>query len=579
MGSPARQALLWILLSLPAGAAYSVETTPTEHLARAEQAFAQRRYHDVLGDLQHVPETHELAPRAQFLRAYAHYQLGALDRAEGLLAGLEDSPEIGLLRGMVAYGRGAFDKALTRLKRVTDTGQQPWSATAEKLTQRVRADADRARDHRFAALIKQVEKDLKTLHFSAARRTLAEAERLKPRQLMASYYRGYMAYKQMRYKRAARHLRQALAIDANDGWSRYMLALTQSESGDLPAARTALTQLRSGAKDPQLRHRAREALELLDSPGEQRRSGLTVFGELGSGLDTYPAYFFEDSTVPYEASWELHAVARASYQHWFARAIKGIAGASVFERAYAKGGERYEQTEVDGWGTLSLVRERFNAALSYSYALFLYGHSPVSSAHGGHLSFNYALRSWLWLVTAGRVVGRPIHDVDYDYLPWLDVGATAGARLIRGRLTVELSYDLARAWAVRVGGTPKSGKSGRKPQEPEPIRDYTNIGHGPYLWARVRLPWRMQIFGGIGLIHRPFDTPSSQGTTVYGPREDLTLSSQLELTRRFPAGFELALRFESVDNFSNLEEDVDGSNRNYTRRLAGAAVRWTWPPK
>lgn len=577
------------MLSLPAGAAYSDETTPTELLARAEQAFAERRYRDVLGDLQQVRAGHELAPRARFLRAYAHYQLGELDRAEALLGSLGDSAEIGLLRGMVAYGQGAFDKALTRLKRVTDTGQQPWSTTAEKLTQRVRADADRARDHRFTALIKQVEQDLKARRFSAARRTLAEADKLKPRQLMTSYYRGYMAHKQMRYKRAAKHLRRALAIDARDGWSRYMLALTQSESGDVPAARTSLAQLRTEAKDPQLRRRAREALEQLESPGEQRRSGLTVFGELGSGLDTNPAYINEDSAEPHEASWELHVAARASYQHWFSRAIKGVVGAGVFERAYAKGGERYEQTAITGWGTISLVRQRYNAALSYSYALFMYGHSPLSSDHGGHLSFNYALRSWLWLVTAARVVSRPVHDEVYSYLPWLDVGAMAGARLIRGRLTVELSYDLARSWgdAILIEADNQSGPGGGSgsgnPNKEWRISDYTNLGHGPYLWARLRLPWRLQLFAGVGLTHRPFDNTSSwtaqQKTTTYGPREDVTLSAQAELTHRFPAGFEVAMRFESVDNFSNITSDEWGADRDYARRLAGLAVRWTWPPQ
>jgi len=579
------QALLCAVLLLPASVEAG-EVDAADWLTRAEQAFAQRRFRDVLGALQEVPEQHALAGRARFLRAYAHYQLGELDQADALLTRLDASAEVSLLRGMVAYGQGRFDQADRLLRQVIDSGQQPWSSTATKLADRVRADAKRAQDHRFAALLKRARAALEGMRLDEARRALDEAEQIKPGQLMPSYYRGLLAYRQMRYKRAEQHLRRALEIDPRDGWSEYMLALTLSESGDPPAARVALARLCEQASDNQLRLRARQALHLLEGPGEQRRSGPLVTLELGTGLDTNPAYIDERPAELDEASLELHAAARGAYQFWLSRSFKGIVGASIFERAYAKGGERFEQTEISGWATLSLVRERFNAGLSYSYALFMYGHSPLSSSHGGHLTFNLAVRSWLWLVSAARVVARPVHDEVYSYLPWLDAGGAVGLRLIGSWLTAELSYDLSRSWAdtILTDHLETIGKGKNATTLKVRITsDYSQLSHGPYLWARARLPWRLFGLAGVGLVQRAFDSPglrvSARESSTIGPRNDLMLTAQAELARRFPAGFEIALRFESVDNFSNLTLDEWGQDRTYSRRLAGLLVRWNWPPQ
>jgi tetratricopeptide (TPR) repeat protein len=570
-----------------------VQAEQTDLVIQAEQAFEQGQYEEVLQLLSAASEKEHLSRQVRFLQAYALFHLKRLEQAAALLDAMlaqQFSARVALLRGLVAFARQQWPSAQKHLQAVIDAGEEPYVVTAKEMIGRVE-EAIRRQHHEA---LRSGKKHLEAGRLDEAERDLERAEQALPGQVETRYYSGYLAYKRKKYLAARRLLHEALGIDAGDEWSRYMLAMTELELKEEKSATTRLEELASTAKKRRVRKVAQEALARLEAARRRERpSGPFVRLELGSGLDTNPGYIDEISAE--RSGLELHAAAQLEYQHWLARHVRGRIGLSGFERGYGSGGGRSnEQTEGATWATLGWSGPRFDAALSYSYSLLLYGHEPLYSEHGGYLELGHLLGKWFRVEGVGRISRRVVHDQDYDYLRALVAGGTLGARFHRSWLTLGAGYEMVRQWAdpmLVVEQKTETGGQGSGPGGPPTTiqytlstrTDYTLVGHGPFVWSRLRLPWRLALQVGVGIQWRLFDNAgtvanSHSGTIEsFGPRRDLRISLEGELVRSFASGVQLALRLESVDNRSSLAQDEWGLDRTYSRWLAGLALRWIYP--
>lgn len=580
---------LAFLLALPRLAV----ALPPGVVERAQRDFDAGRYEQVLSALDGITDDDPGAEEARFLQAYAHFKLGHLDRAEQLLDALlarRFTARCGLLHGMLAFKRRNFRVALARLEAVQETGEQPWSTTAAGLLDRVREEGLEA-EQEFSDAIARAKQAIETGRFAAAIRHLGAADRAIPKQHLPLYYRGLIAFKRKQLDEAERLLLDALAIEPADGWSQYMLALTVSASGREKKARPVLERL-ARAKDPELKKVAREALARLDRPRPPSRpqSRLLAGLELGSGLDTNPYYVDELATPLEDASLAVQVGGRLAYLRALSRGLRLDVGLRGLERAYAVGGQGVEQTEVGAWAGMLFDMGRGEGGVHFNYALLLYGHEPLFSIYTASVQAGYPLLPWLRALAAGRVSWRAVLDVDRRYLEALQAGGLAGLRLSWRRLVLEVLYEVYREWAEPVpsalGVTETKGPGPQQVVVYELDTDYSQLGHGPLLWAKLTLPWRLTLTAGAGLQQRLFEAGDTLSWDASGveqrqdldPRRDLRVFASAELSRQLPLGFQLALAFESLDNLSSLSiTDPVSIDRTFSRRQVMLVARWGWP--
>jgi tetratricopeptide (TPR) repeat protein len=559
-------------------------------LSEAQSAFDAGRFREALELVQRVPDDHARARDAHFLQAYTLYKLARLDEAEALLEKLlaqETTPQVGMLMGMVSYGQAKWDQARRHLKAVIEAGVEPWDASARKLLKRVEVEREIAVGQAHDDAIKTAKQLLKARRYAEAEQALDRAEALRPGHYLTRYYRGFLAYQRERYPRAVERFTESSAIAPRDSWSRYMLALSLAEVGRPSRARTLLTALVDSADDAKVRDLSRRALTLLDNPRADARGGPTVILEFGTGLDTNPAYI--DELPDLEPSMELHLAALAGYQRWLTSALQGTVGLKAFERTYAVGGERYEQTDIAAWGSLSVVLDRFSLDFGYSYGLFLYGHEPLLSLHSIELSSSFAVTAGLRIIASAMSGWQLVHDDERRHLEAVRGGGHLLARWGKGPFVLEGGYGMARSlsepviWTRDLVIAQGPGPNAPTTTIPDAIvttTDYSLLEHGPLLWGQVELPWRLSFQAGAGLWWRLFDASETESNThtgaseVYDPRRDLRLTGMAEIARALPAGLEVALRFESVNNLSSFTTSSRGVDFNYTRYLVGGVLRW-----
>jgi tetratricopeptide (TPR) repeat protein len=580
--------LLMAFLLLPGASLAAPDTA--QALVEAQAAFDAGRFKEALELARQVPEDHALARDARFLRAYTLYKLARLEEAERLLQALwaeRAAPEVGMLMGMVTYGQAKWDQARRHLKAVIDAGVAPWDASARKLLVRVEAEQEIAKGQAFDEAIGQAKKLLQAERYSEAGKALERAEAIRPGHHLTRYYRGYLAYQRQRYSTAVKRFTESSAIAPRDSWSRYMLALSLAEMGRPSRARTLLTGLVDATDNPKVRDLSRRALTLLDNPRADARGGPTMILELGTGLDTNPAYI--DELPDLAPSMELHVAALAGYQRWLTGALQATVGLKAFERTYAVGGQRYEQTDLSAWGALSIVLDRFSLDLGYSYSLFLYGHEPLLSLHAIDVGSSFAVTSGLRVIAAAMSGWQVVHDDARRHLEALRAGGHLLARWGKGPVVLEGGYGFGRSlsdqvvWTrdlVLAKGPGINAPATTIPDAITTTTDYSLMEHGPLLWGQLELPWRLVFQAGAALQWRLFDASETESNShtgaseTYDPRRDLRLTGMAELTRALPAGLEIALRFESVNNFSSFDLESRGIDFNYARYLAGGILRW-----
>ncbi|MFH1131486.1 MAG: tetratricopeptide repeat protein [Pseudomonadota bacterium] len=135
------------------------------------------------------------------------------------------------------------------------------------------------------------------------------------------------------------------------------------------------------------------------------------------------------------------------------------------------------------------------------------------------------------------------------------------------------------------GGGGTGGNDGRAivKRSVEVFTDYTRWGHGPFVWAKIVLPWKFALVlsarGQIWLFDSQDKVPDQDGisTVTLDQRQDFQLNVSGEILRPIAHGFWLALCYESVDNFSSHDFTELGIDRNFSRRLVTLFVRWFWP--
>jgi tetratricopeptide (TPR) repeat protein len=585
-------ATLCLLLASPGAA----QPGSRAELDQAQRDFDNGRYQEVITGLARVPDSDPLAREARFLRAYAHYKLGDLDQAELLLDRLlaeAFTPQVGLLRGMVAFERRHFRQALTRLEAVAASGERPWADTARELLRRVREEG-LAAERAFAAAIDRAKSAITARRYPAAERHLARADRAMPGQHLPLYYRGYIAYQQKRHADAERLLRAALEVEPDDGWSKYMLALTLAATRRKAKARPLLSEV-SRSRDPKLRKVAQQALEGL-KPRKPRppppKNRLAAGLELGTGMDTNPYYVDELATDLEDTAFALQAAGRIGYMRLLSQASRLDVGLRLLERGYAHGGEGVEQTEVGVWTGLLLAWSVLEVNTYFNYALLLYGHEPLFSIYTAETEVAYPLWSWLSGFVVGRFSWRTVLDTERRHLEAIQAAGANGVRVKHDRFVIELAYEVYREWSDPVESRfVVTDERGGGPPAPEVVytlrMDYSQLGHGPRLWGRVQLPWRLALTAGIEVQWRQFGIGDFLRWEVEGQpqqqldmsrRHDVRIGAGAEISRQLPLGLQLALTFESVDNLSSLElEQPLVIDRNYSRRLVQLVLRWSWP--
>lgn len=607
-----RTSTLIISVLLAAATARAAGDEGARRLARAEQAYVAGRYDEVLAQLPAPPATGEMSPRAWILHAHAHFKLGQLAEARRDLDALiatSPGPEATLLRAMVAHELADWDAARRDLRAVVATGEEPWVRTARKLLATVAASQAREaearrkraaleRRQRHDQLIALARTELEAGRLGAAKKLIDRADRTRPGQLEAHYYRGYIAYQRGDYPAAHRQFAAALAVDELDGWSRYMLALTTRRRGDTPAARRMLAALARGATDADVRRESRAALALLESrAAHARRSEPRLRLEVGSGLDTNPAFLDELPATIEDAALGIELAGGAGHAWSLPRGLALELGVGAAERLYAGGGAGAEHTRADAGVALSLELGPVDATAGYDYTFSMYGHAPLMSAHGGHVEVGYLIKPWLRAALGGGAGWRHVHDADYTYLEGINAGGAAALALRLGSVECGVSYRVSRDWSdpvlasfttqwAKKGSTGGNGRGGATSSPAtrtvELETDYSYTGHGPRAWAVARLPWRLELAAHIGVELRSFDSPdvvpgtSGSAPITLEPRSDTRLSASARLLRRLPRGFAVGLQFDSVDNFSSVERTDLGIDRNYARRQIGLAASWRW---
>jgi tetratricopeptide (TPR) repeat protein len=560
---------------------------PRAQLQIAERLLREGRYAECLAQLEKVPSDPELRTRVWLVGALARYKLGELDRAEQLASQLLQrgfSSEAQLLVAMVAFRRGQWDLTLAQLDPVLAAAEQPWAGAAARLAGEASEQKKKAEEQRrrtFTGAIDEARAALQAREIGRAARALDYADRTAPGQMLTQYYRGFLGYRQGDFRSAERWLRTALAASPGDAWSSYMLALTQAELGDTARARARLLELTHQSPDAAVRRLAGRALAESEQPAARPRAhAFSVRLEAGLGLDTNPAFIDESKSSLSDAGLALQVASRLGYERRAQRRPRLGISLSALERNYAIGDSAAAQTELGLWTSLAQGRGRLELGVSAGYTFSLLGHSPMISLPSGEISAGLELTDWLRLLGTTYFGRRIVHASEYPHLEaWL-LGGTLGPRLVWRRLEVELSYAIEHDWASAVlrsfGGAASDPDSA--------VLLWTGSAHWSHsgrLAMAVALPWKLRLTAGAGITGRLFaahDTlllPTSQERTLE-PRRDIALLAEAELARSLRAGLELALRYESIDNFSNTRIAEVGLDHSYSRRQVSLILGWAW---
>jgi Flp pilus assembly protein TadD len=565
----------------------------------------------------HHKQLYGIAVSLCYLQGYALYKLGRLEQAarqlERALGADEARPQVLFLGGLVAYERRRWQAAVRHLEPLVASKQEPWAGPAGELLSRARRRLAEEKQvearARHARAIQRAEEQLRGGRYREATRSLQRAEQAIPGHLLNHYYRGYLAYQQGDHPAARRHLRRALAVDPKDPWTRYMLALSLVEGA--PRRERILRDLASSAKEPTVRRAARQALR---GPGKRRRGGLSIKLEIGSGLDTNPAYASgpgggtsamppppirslpppepeqpppSEPSTPGEVEPEglamaLRGQAWLGYRRQLAPGHHGGLGVRFLEQGYAVGGEDLEQTEAAGSIDYGLQLGSVGLATRYGYTFFLLGHDPLMSLHDLDLTAGAPLVPWLRMTASVGLRWRDMHDAAYQYLEALELAGSLGIKARWKRVTLQVGYYLIRGWSEAVENTLSERRSPQGTMITLYQTDWTFLGHGPWIEVELTLPWRLSFNVVAWTLWHHFDSPDRfvvlpMNEAIWEqPRRDFQLIGRAELSRPFGHGLEAALQLSTIDSFSTLDSSTP-IDRSYSRRLLVALLRWRWP--
>ncbi|MBW2735801.1 MAG: tetratricopeptide repeat protein [Deltaproteobacteria bacterium] len=428
---------------------------------------------------------------------------------------------------------------------------------------------------------------------------LREVETLQGLSATSHYFRGYIDFERGRYRKAKRHLQAALRVDPGDRWSRYMLTMTRAKLGERRRARRTLLRLARGDDEvAKVAKVAARKLKRRQAGPKARASGLRLGLEIGGGVDTNPSFLDEVGGSWKSAAWSLRAGINAAYEHTLNGGFFVRPQARLFHRSYVRTAGGEEQDEVVGGFTLGYRDRRLEVEAAYHLETFFYGYELLSLRHRSTLSAGIAAAPWLGFLAQARLATRDVRLEDYAYLEDFELGGFMGLRLVLGGARVELGYELSRSLspalrAEYVVNAETGTKSPREPVGSAAVRDvwvpyllevdYSFWSHGPALWFRVSLPWKLKLITSVSLQWRSFDlgdrlTQLTTGEiTDYTARDDIRISGEALLERRLGAGFSLGLGFELLENLSSLDDRESGWDRNYSRHLVELRLAWELP--
>jgi tetratricopeptide (TPR) repeat protein len=595
-------ALVLIALALAGFVAHAQSLPQGSVLLRdAQTAFVERRFKEARDLAARVPDDDPAVASARYVQGYALYKLGQLERAAEALKRsqtLQPSAQTAFLSAIVAVELKRWGIAEQVLAPLVASRQPPWAAPAAELQQRVRRQITEQRQAEAQArhnrAIERAEAHLKAKRYTAARQALDEAEQALGRQLLTSYYRGYLAYETGDLAAARGHIQAALRIAPQDAWSSYLLALTLDNT---PQRTALLGRLATAGPDAAVRRAAQQALITHRPPTRNR---WMVQLELGLGLDTNPAHVAagapasdmppppgEGSATPVTTSTSTEAMAlrgriHLGYQRQLTAGHQGSVGVRFFEQDYVVNGSNAAKTEISG--SLEYTydhRGRFDLSVGYDYTLHLFHYDPLMSVHEVTVTPRLLLRPWLLALSSATFRWRDVHNDAYPYLEALELSGSVGLGARWKIVTVQGGYHLLHGWAnpttqithVTITGHDMVG---------DYRADFSALAHGPQLELELRLPWRLTLSASFWALWYRFDhpdqfsAPPTNAVAWQQQRRDLLLYATAELKRPLDYGLEVAALFSSLDNFSSAGISAP-INMCYARRTVIGVVRWYWP--
>jgi hypothetical protein len=332
--------------------------------------------------------------------------------------------------------------------------------------------------------------------------------------------------------------------------------------------------------------------------------------EIDMGLDTNPGYAAErgsgfsllldrpppdkpylpppqENSSPVDAL-ELSSSALAlsgalhlTYQRSLTPRQQGSFELFLFEQDYLVDGDGQAKTEISASVGYNLFLRWLTLAAAYDYSLHLFGHEPQLSQHEVTLRGGFPMLSWLSFESSTGFQLCDVHDDSYGYLEGAELSESAALKAEWRILTFQIGYHLLRNWANAVEFVLPSSGANSNSSEAVFQTDYSAIAHGPRLGGELSLPWRLSLAVAASVLWYEFDSPDRfsqrpSGEVIWEKqRRDLKILVGAELRRPLAYGLEAAIYFNSVDNFSSLD-DTTPVNRSYSRRLLNGVLRWSW---
>lgn len=299
----------------------------------------------------------------------------------------------------------------------------------------------------YDALLVRARDALESRRIDEARRLLEIAERRHPGTLLVAYYRAYCDYRGERFDEAASGFEEALRIDPGDGWSSYMLALSQAKAGKTAEARARLVRLQAAHAGDEIGKVSRSTLGELDALDRAAGGRWALAADLGLFSDSNPA-FRADSAGSGRTDAALSLSVRSEYALVSRRAERLAVGLGAGESAYLLRVEPADWTTLSGW----LGYRRSGGAIawlaSYRFDFSLYAYDPFTSVHTLGAGLRVPEAAWTMTTIDLEGMARFAHNPDYAHLAARGAGLELsqefeGARGLRGRIGYAVRFEKA----------------------------------------------------------------------------------------------------------------------------------------
>lgn len=443
----------------------------------------------------------------------------------------------------------------------------------------------------YDALVGKARVALEDRRIDEARRLLEIAERQHPGTLLVAYYRAYCDYREERFDEAASGFARALGIDPGDGWSSYMLALSQAKAGNTGEARARLVRLKATHAGDEVGKVSTGTLGELDALERAAGGRWALAVDVGVFSDSNPA-FRADSAGSGQTDAALSLLVRSEYALVSNRAQRLAVGLGAGESAYLMRVGPADWTTLSGWLGYRRSGDALAWLASYRFDFSLYAYDPFTSVHT--LSTGLRVPEADWTMTAIDLEGmaRFAHSPDYDYLvargAGLEIGQELeGARGLRGRIGYALRFEKADPASFRQEEASVDSAGTGHLLTGVYRTDYSFFGHGPAAGARVSIVAGLSLEGAAELSWRsyPHDDRvvyASDGAVTAEwekQRRDFRIYAEGTLEWAFRDRLALLLRAAYLRNASTLGEvATDPVDRNYERFMFGLWMRGALKP-